>query len=250
MEAAPEGLDLAEVRDHILDVPGVVGVHDLHAWTITSGAPMLSTHVVVDDQQVQSGRGGDVLDELQSCLEADFAVTHTTFQIEPTAHTSHEVGGMRRERSTRVITYLSGLSSGFLLATLLVFRSRVIGFALQPFRRNKRIVIRLEPLTGAIEDAAARQDADLLEASFRPAFQQVVDAVARDMVSAIERNPRSQTEDIRRYRAGFEKRLMAGWEPALSLFDLIRVFALDIGSDVNTRYRPLAAARQDHISKR
>ena len=93
MEAAPEGLDLAEVRDHILQVPGVVSVHDLHAWTITSGAPMLSAHVVVDDQQVRSGSGGDILDTLQACLEADFAVVHTTFQIEPTAHTSHEVGG-------------------------------------------------------------------------------------------------------------------------------------------------------------
>ncbi len=91
MEAAPEGLDLSEVRAHILNVPGVVGVHDLHAWTITSGAPMLSAHVVVDDHSVRA-HGGDILDALQACLEADFDVRHTTFQIEPTAHEGHEVG--------------------------------------------------------------------------------------------------------------------------------------------------------------
>ena len=91
MEAAPEGLDLSEVRAHILNVPGVVGVHDLHAWTITSGAPMLSAHVVVDDHSV-CAHGGDILDALQACLEADFDVRHTTFQIEPTAHEGHEVG--------------------------------------------------------------------------------------------------------------------------------------------------------------
>jgi len=93
MEATPEGLDLSEVRAHILGVPGVLDVHDLHAWTITSGAPMLSAHVVVDDEQVVTGSSGDVLDALQACLEQDFAVVHTTFQLEPRTHTEHEVGG-------------------------------------------------------------------------------------------------------------------------------------------------------------
>ena len=91
MEATPEGLDLAEVRAHILGVPGVVDVHDLHAWTITSGAPMLSAHVVVDDHSV-SAHGGDILDALQACLAQDFTVMHTTFQLEPVAHAGHEVG--------------------------------------------------------------------------------------------------------------------------------------------------------------
>jgi len=95
MEATPEGLDLSEVRAHILRVPGVVDVHDLHAWTITSGAPMLSAHVVVDDEQVVTGSSGDVLDALQACLLTDFAVEHTTFQLEPRAHAEHEEGGHR-----------------------------------------------------------------------------------------------------------------------------------------------------------
>jgi len=93
MEAVPEHLDLAEVRTHIMNVPGVIDVHDLHAWTITSGQPMLSAHVVVEDAEVVAGRAADVLDLLQECLDADFEVVHTTFQIEPRAHAEHEVGG-------------------------------------------------------------------------------------------------------------------------------------------------------------
>jgi len=49
LQAAPDGVDLADVRAHLADVPHVVGVHDLHAWTVTSGLPTLSAHVVVAD---------------------------------------------------------------------------------------------------------------------------------------------------------------------------------------------------------
>lgn len=48
LEATPHGVDLAEVREHIKRVCGVVDVHDLHAWTITTGVPVLSAHVIVD----------------------------------------------------------------------------------------------------------------------------------------------------------------------------------------------------------
>ncbi|MET1004496.1 MAG: cation diffusion facilitator family transporter, partial [Propionibacteriaceae bacterium] len=48
LEGTPRGVDLDQVRTHIIEVPGVVDVHDLHAWTITSGVPVLSAHVVVD----------------------------------------------------------------------------------------------------------------------------------------------------------------------------------------------------------
>jgi len=49
LEATPKGVDLAEVRGHICETPGVLDVHDLHAWTVTSGVPVLSAHVVVAD---------------------------------------------------------------------------------------------------------------------------------------------------------------------------------------------------------
>ena len=47
LEAAPRGVGMADVRAHILDLDGVEDVHDLHAWTITAGMPVLSAHVVV-----------------------------------------------------------------------------------------------------------------------------------------------------------------------------------------------------------
>ncbi len=46
LESTPKNVDLAEVRDHIRGIPGVTDVHDLHAWTITSGVPVLSAHIV------------------------------------------------------------------------------------------------------------------------------------------------------------------------------------------------------------
>ncbi len=91
-EATPQGLDMAAVRAHILEVPSVVDVHDLHAWTITSGVPVLSAHVVVEDRQLAEGHGGAILDRLQECLRGDFEVEHSTFQLEPVGHTDHEMG--------------------------------------------------------------------------------------------------------------------------------------------------------------
>ena len=68
LEATPRGVDLVEVRQHMIEVRGVVDVHDLHAWTITSGMPALSAHVIVDDECIAAGRSGPVLDALGACL--------------------------------------------------------------------------------------------------------------------------------------------------------------------------------------
>lgn len=90
LEATPRGLDLDQVRDHIRAVPGVVDVHDLHAWTITSGVPALSAHVVVDAECIDRRRPGDVLDALDACLDEHFSMQHCTFQLEPVGHRPHE----------------------------------------------------------------------------------------------------------------------------------------------------------------
>ncbi len=90
LEAAPDGVDLAAVRTHMAGVPGVAEVHDLHAWTITSGVPVLSAHVVVHDDVLAGGGAGGVLDALGECLSGHFDVAHCTFQIEPAAHAAHE----------------------------------------------------------------------------------------------------------------------------------------------------------------
>jgi cobalt-zinc-cadmium efflux system protein len=90
LEATPKGVDLTTVREHIREVPGVVDVHDLHAWTITSGVPVLSAHVVVDDACITDGRSGEVLDRLGECLGDHFDLDHCTFQLEPVGHAEHE----------------------------------------------------------------------------------------------------------------------------------------------------------------
>ena len=90
LEATPKGVDLETVREHIREVPGVVDVHDLHAWTITSGVPVLSAHVVVDEVCITEGRSGQVLDRLGECLGDHFDVEHCTFQLEPVGHAEHE----------------------------------------------------------------------------------------------------------------------------------------------------------------
>ena len=90
LEAAPRGVDLHQVRAHVLGVEGVVGVHDLHAWTITSGLPVLSAHVVVSDEALAAGHGGRVLDALCVCLGDHFDVEHCTFQLEAETHAGHE----------------------------------------------------------------------------------------------------------------------------------------------------------------
>jgi len=90
LEATPKGVDLDDVREHILETPGVTGCHDLHAWTITSGVPVLSAHVVVDDTLWADGTAAQVLDRLAGCLHGHFDVEHSTFQIEQDAHADHE----------------------------------------------------------------------------------------------------------------------------------------------------------------
>jgi cobalt-zinc-cadmium efflux system protein len=90
LEAAPEGMDLEQVRAHLVHVPHVLRVHDLHAWTVTSGLPALSAHVVIEDSCFNDGHAPRLLDQLQSCVAGHFDVEHSTFQLEAAAHASHE----------------------------------------------------------------------------------------------------------------------------------------------------------------
>ena len=89
-ERAPEGTDVATIREHILAADGVADVHDVHVWQLTRGAPVFTAHVVVDDQVLAEGRSGAILQRLQSCLSDHFDVEHSTFQIEPAGHVEHD----------------------------------------------------------------------------------------------------------------------------------------------------------------
>ncbi len=93
LEATPEGIDLQEVRRHLLELPEVTSVHDLHAWTLTSSLPILTAHVVVTEECFTSGEAGRVLDHLQDCLSGHFDVAHSTLQFESAGHVEHELGG-------------------------------------------------------------------------------------------------------------------------------------------------------------
>jgi cobalt-zinc-cadmium efflux system protein len=90
LEAAPRNVDMAQVRAHILGVRGVEDLHDLHVWTITSGMPVLSAHVVVSREVLDAMGHERVLHELQDCLGEHFDVEHCTFQLEPHGHAAHE----------------------------------------------------------------------------------------------------------------------------------------------------------------
>ncbi|MFG3027728.1 cation diffusion facilitator family transporter [Streptomyces sp. NPDC048253] len=90
LESAPKDVDMAEVRSHILALDGVEDVHDLHAWTITSGMPVLSAHVVVRSDVLNAIGHEKMLHELQGCLGHHFDVEHCTFQLEPSGHAEHE----------------------------------------------------------------------------------------------------------------------------------------------------------------
>jgi cobalt-zinc-cadmium efflux system protein len=78
LEASPKGVDMEHVRRHILEAPGVVDCHDLHAWTITSGMNVVSAHVVLEERADPAA----ALEALSTCLAEDFDIEHSTFQLE------------------------------------------------------------------------------------------------------------------------------------------------------------------------
>ena len=92
MDFTPKELDLAQVRTHMLEVDHVEEVHDLHAWTVASGMPALTAHVVVRDECLRDGHTEEILDRLQSCMAEHFPVRiqHATLQLEPVSHLEHE----------------------------------------------------------------------------------------------------------------------------------------------------------------
>lgn len=96
LEAAPPGVDMEVVRQHLVEADGVTDVHDLHAWSITSGMPALSAHVTVTDAALETRGVGQILDELGECVATHFGIDHVTFQVEPERHREHEPGEAHR----------------------------------------------------------------------------------------------------------------------------------------------------------
>jgi cobalt-zinc-cadmium efflux system protein len=81
MEAVPRHLDVAEITRLMEEAePGVVAVHDLHVWTISSGLYALSAHLVIEAEAV--GRNDAILTAVKSTLMRRYGIDHTTLQIE------------------------------------------------------------------------------------------------------------------------------------------------------------------------
>lgn len=96
MEFTPKGVDLDAVRTHILELDHVREVHDLHASTIGTGLPVISAHVVIDDQCFESGHAPQILEQIRSCVKEHFPVSfeHATIQLETTAVREHTCTGV------------------------------------------------------------------------------------------------------------------------------------------------------------
>jgi len=94
LEASPKGIDTRAVGERLASAPGVVEVHDLHVWTITSGFPALSAHVLVGREEDCHGRRR----ELEALLRHEFGIEHTTLQVD---HVGDRAGLVEIERVRR-----------------------------------------------------------------------------------------------------------------------------------------------------
>lgn len=80
LEAIPPGMELEEIGTAIARVDGVIGVHDLHVWSLTSGLPALSCHVEVRIDTLAESDA--LLGRVNDMLRHRFSITHTTIQME------------------------------------------------------------------------------------------------------------------------------------------------------------------------
>jgi cobalt-zinc-cadmium efflux system protein len=80
MEGVPRHIDIDQVSRVMGSASGVVAVHDLHVWTISSGMYALSAHLVVPADEI--GRNDEILEMVKGRLRRQFGIDHTTLQIE------------------------------------------------------------------------------------------------------------------------------------------------------------------------
>lgn len=80
LEGVPRGLHVGDVRDAMAAVSGIQAVHDLHVWTIGSGALALSAHILVNDRRVSEAT--EILQQVDALVRDRFGVAHVTLQFE------------------------------------------------------------------------------------------------------------------------------------------------------------------------
>jgi cobalt-zinc-cadmium efflux system protein len=84
IEAAPPHLDIAAVKSGLGGIEGVVGVHDLHVWTLTSEMDVATAHLVVEED----ANSHVILDTASRALREEWGISHATLQVEPESHSS------------------------------------------------------------------------------------------------------------------------------------------------------------------
>ena len=82
VQAAPVGIDLERVRQDLAALPGVVDVHDLHVWTLTSDMDVATVHLMTRDETDPH----PVLDQARTLLQDRYRLSHATLQVEPSSH--------------------------------------------------------------------------------------------------------------------------------------------------------------------
>jgi cobalt-zinc-cadmium efflux system protein len=82
LQAAPQHVDVAQVRDDLAGLDGVLDVHDLHVWTLTSAMDVASAHVMVR----ADADAHQVLDSARDVLARRWSIDHATLQVEPDTH--------------------------------------------------------------------------------------------------------------------------------------------------------------------
>lgn len=102
MEFTPKDVDLDAVRTHILELEHVREVHDLHASTIGTGLPVISAHVVIDDECFESGHAPQTLEQIISCVKEHFPVSfeHATISWRRPQYASEHVPRFNTRRAT------------------------------------------------------------------------------------------------------------------------------------------------------
>jgi len=92
LEGVPSKINLVEVISTIKSTPGIRDVHDVHIWSITSYVHVLSAHIVIGKDSLNSI--GDILNETKLKIDEKFGISHTTLQVEPEAY--EEIGEVHK----------------------------------------------------------------------------------------------------------------------------------------------------------
>ena len=82
VQAAPRHIDLEQLDADLRALPGVVDVHDLHVWTLTSSMDVASVHLMIPEESSVH----PVLDQARTVMRDDYGIAHATLQVEPVSH--------------------------------------------------------------------------------------------------------------------------------------------------------------------